>query len=243
MNPDRHTLDAFVDGELPAHEMESIAAILESRPDLNRYVREQEQLRASLKNAFSNTIALPASPRLIRTVQTAPISWKWRLRSLLRNSNSPRLLLPVGSALAMGVALGLLLRPTSYISLSQSGNLVAKGSLSIALNTQLASRGYSGKGPRIGISFRNKAEDDCRTFSLNSTSGLACYQSGTWVISLLVKDTPEAPGSAYQMAGSGMPEALRQAVRQSIKGSPFDAAAEKLARARGWVTRKKTERK
>lgn len=237
MDPDRQTLDAFVDGELPAPEMERIAAILDTRPDLNRYVQEQEQLRASLRNAFVSTIALPTSPRLVRTVQTAPISWKWWLRNRFLDHAFPRLLLPAGGALAIGLALGVMLRPTTYVSLGQSGTLVAKGPLDLALNTQLASMGYRGKGPRIGISFRNKAGHDCRTFSLNGTSGLACHQDDAWVIGLLVKSTPETSGSAYQMAGSAMPKALRQAVRESIKGSPFDAAAEKAARSRGWSTK------
>jgi hypothetical protein len=239
MNPDQQALDAFVDGELTAQEMERIAAVLETRPDLNRYVLEQEKLRASLRDAFASTITLPASSRLVRTVQTAPVSWRWRLRAILRGGIPLRVLLPAGGALAMGVALGILLRPATYFSPYQSGGLVAKGPLDLALNTQLASMRYVGKGPRIGISFRNKAGHDCRTFSFNNSSGLACHENGAWVIGLLVKNPTENSGAAYQMAGSTMPKALRQAVRASITGSPFDASAEEEARDRGWSAHSK----
>ncbi|MDE2466336.1 MAG: hypothetical protein KGO02_21875 [Alphaproteobacteria bacterium] len=237
MDPDRQTLDAFVDGELSPENMQRIAGLLEQRPDLDRYVREQEQLRAALKDAFAELAALPASSRLVRTVQTAPVSWRWRLRALVRRGVSPRSLLPLGAALAIGIAFGILLRPTPNFSINGAGQLIATGRMGHVLDTQLASMRYVGRGPRIGISFRDKAGHDCRTFSLGSSAGLACHQSGAWVIGVLVKRSPENPGAPYQMAGSTMPEAVRRIVEKSISGSPFDAAAERDARRHGWSGR------
>lgn len=233
MDPDRETLNAFVDGELPPQEMERIARLLEQRPDLDRIVREQERLRVELREAYPSDAPVPEA--LIRTVQTAPISLRWRLRQWF---GSPlRVLVPAGAALAVGLAIGLMVRPAADYGTDDAGRLVAQGSLAETLTTELASNGYRGSGARIGISFRSKAGLDCRTFSTGSDSGLACRDSGAWVVQTLVKQMDDHPGAAYRMAGSDMPEAVRRAVADSIQGTAFDAAAERRARDRGWSDR------
>ncbi len=237
MEPDQKVLDAFVDGELPPSEMERIARLLEARPDLDRYVQEQERLRAALRQAFDETLAAPMPERLVKTVRSVPVSWRWRLRALSARGFSVRGLAQVGGALAMGVVLGIAIRPPAEFGTDTAGHLVAQGELGKALSTQLASTRYDGAGPKIGISFRNKTGQDCRTFSGDGSAGLACRQDGTWVVGILVKQAPENPGAAYHMAGSAMPDAVRRAVESSITGAPFDAAAEKAARDRGWSGR------
>ncbi|MBU6444211.1 MAG: hypothetical protein KGR48_09910 [Alphaproteobacteria bacterium] len=234
MEPDRITLDAFVDGELPPAEMERIALLLETHPDLNRYVQEQEHLRAALRAAFDETLAAPMPEKLSRAVRSAPVSWRWRLRALVSRGFSIRVLGPIGAALAMGVVLGIAIRPSAEFGADAAGRLIAQGDLGRALNTRLAAVRYNGAGPQIGLSFRNKAGRDCRTFSADGSAGLACRQDGAWVVAILVKQAPENPGAAYRMAGSAMPEVVRRAVADSIAGAPFDAAAEKAARERGW---------
>lgn len=235
MEPDQNTLDAFVDGELPPREMERIALLLEARPDLNRYVQEQERLRATLRNAFEETLATSVPEKLVRTVRSAPVSWRWRLRAVLARGWPIQRLAQMGAALAMGVVLGIALQPPAEFGTDAAGRLVVQGTLGKALNTQLAAARYGVTGAHIGISFRNKAGQDCRTFSDGGSAGLACHQGGAWVVGILVKQAPENPGVAYHMAGSAMPDAVRRAVQDSIAGAPFDAPAEKAARDRGWV--------
>jgi hypothetical protein len=237
MEPDQKILEAFVDGELPPREMERIALLLEARPDLNRYVQEQERLRATLRKAFDETLAAPVPERLAETVRSAPVSWRWRLRALSARGLSIRRLMPVATALAMGVVLGIAIRPPAEFSTDAAGRLVAQGALGTALDTQLAAARYEGAGPHVGISFRNRTGQDCRTFFAGGSAGLACHQSGAWVVGILVKQAPENPGAAYHMAGSAMPDAVRRAVEDSIAGAPFDAAAEKAARGSGWSRR------
>jgi hypothetical protein len=126
------------------------------------------------------------------------------------------------------------LRPSADLSTNASGQLVARGSLGRALEQRLASAGYPGSGPRIGISFRDKAGEDCRTFTDGGASGLACHRNGAWMISTLVNQSPSTPGYVYRMAGSEMPDAVRRAVTASIVGAPFDAQTERAARNSGW---------
>jgi anti-sigma factor RsiW len=232
MELNRDTLDRFVDGELSPTEMGAVAAMLAGSPEQNAYVERQENIRKKLREGFR---ALDASvpERLTEAVRTAPISWQWRLRAARKPTGLFRWLLPAGAALVIGFVAGTSLRPQSDLVTSKSGQVIAQGALDKALDSQLASEG-STVPVRIGISFRNKAGQACRTFNNGSNAGMACHQSGAWVIGMLVKQVPEDPGTAYRMAGSEMPDAVRHAVAASIRGEPFDAGMESRAAKDGW---------
>lgn len=230
MKLDRDRLNRFVDGELPPKEMEDVAAALADSPDLNIYVERQENLRNQLRDGFR---ALNGSmpERLIETVRNAPVSWQWRLRTALEPARPLRWLAPACAALVLGFVAGTSLWPQSDLGTNASGQVVAQGALGKALDSQLASQG----GPvRIGISFRNKAGQACRTFNSGSNAGLACHDAGAWVVGMLVKQVPEDAGAAYRMVGSAMPDAVRRAVTANINGEPFDAAMEAQAARDGW---------
>jgi len=233
MDPTRETLIAFVDGELPPTEMERIAALLAARPDLEAYVAQQEKLRANLKQKFDGVLAEPVPRHLVDAVRTAKVSWRWRLRAALGRRFVLRSLAPAGAALALGLAIGIALQPARDLTLSVSGQMLAGGALGQALDRKLASAGYDGQGPRIGISFRDHAGEACRTFTSGAQAGLACHRRGRWAVATLVTQPVEDSG-AYRMAGSQMPDAVRRAVADAIDGAPFDAAAEAEARAHGW---------
>ena len=228
---DRETLNAFVDGELPPQEMARIAALLETQPESKAYVLKQEKLRGTLR--FEDVMVAPPPARLVETVQAAPVSWRWRLRAVWGRRFVVRSLVPATAALLAGLIIGLTAQSDGDLVQSQ-GQMLARGNLAQALGIKLASSGYGGQGPRIGISFRNRAGRDCRTFASGSQAGLACHQGSDWVVSTLVTQSPESAGT-YRMAGSEMPDAVRRAVEASIQGAPFDAIAEAQARANGWA--------
>jgi len=228
---DRETLNAFVDGELPPQEMARIAALLEGQPELKAYVLKQEKLRAALR--FENLMMTAPPASLVETVQAAPVSWRWRLRAVLGRRFVVRSLVPATATLLAGLIIGLTLQSSGDLVQSQ-GQMLARGNLAQALDTKLASSGYSGEGPRIGISFRNRVGNNCRTFTSGGQAGLACRQGSDWVVGTLVTQSAES-GGTYRMAGSEMPDAVRRAVEASIQGAPFDAIAEAQARANGWA--------
>ena len=231
--PSHETLSAFIDGELPPKEMEAVAVLLATRPDLDQWVRRQESLRLGLKDAFADLLAAPPPERLVQAVQSAPLSWRWRIRRLA----APRVLAPAGAALALGLVIGVALQPRGEI-VSRNGQVMAEGALATALNERLASEGAASAGPSIGISFKNREGQDCRTFETGgeagAQSGLACHGAQGWAIAMLAARPNREAGGAYRMAGSEMPDAIRAAVNASIAGEPFDAAAERAARERGW---------
>jgi hypothetical protein len=228
---DREMLNAFVDGELPPQEMARIAALLEGEPEMKAYVLKQEKLRAALK--FEEIMRTSPPSRLVEAAQSAPVSWRWRAQNILGRNFILQSLVPAAAALAVGLLIGVTSRPAQDLMLSH-GQMLAQGDLAEALDNRLASSGYSGQGPRIGISFRDRAGSDCRTFTAAGQAGLACHRSGDWEITTLVNQSPESAGT-YRMAGSEMPDAVRRAVEASIQGAPFDAIAEAQARASGWA--------
>ena len=224
-------LTAFLDGELPPDERARVTALLATRPDLDAWVNRQQRLRSSLHDTFAEVTEAPVPARLITVTQTVPVSLRWRMAQALRDTFF-RTWIPAGAALAAGLAIGITVHPSGDF-VPRGGPLVAQGALADALENQLASAGDTGSGPRIGVSYRNRTGQDCRTFTRNGQAGLACRQSRGWVVEMLVSQPPE-PDTTYRMAGSALPDPIRGAVAASIQGAPFDAATEKAARDRGW---------
>jgi putative zinc finger protein len=120
----------------------------------------------------------------------------------------------------------------------RNGALVARADLEQALSNQLASDPPPGSYVQIGLSFRNKTGDYCRTFMLKEASpraGLACRQSNRWNIQVLAQAPATATAEGgYKLAGSEIPPAVMTAAQAAIAGEPFDADAEKAARSKGW---------
>ena len=113
----------------------------------------------------------------------------------------------------------------------ENGALVASASLEDALYTRLASAPAE-DGPRIGLTFRDKSGEVCRSFTDEGLSGLACRSGGDWQIRGLFQGAP-AQQADYRMA-SGEDPRLAALIDERIAGEPFDAAAEKAALEKGW---------
>ena len=71
---------------------------------------------------------------------------------------------------------------------SAGWGLVARGQLAQALSNQLAAEQSQSSAVEIGVSFRAKSGDYCRTFALSgavSPSGLACLHGEEWQVQTL----------------------------------------------------------
>ena len=244
--PSRETLTAYVDGELSPEEMTRVTALLAQHADLQAYVARQQALRNRLDESFSPFFAQPVPLRLQQAAQRTPLSWvanflkavaPWR--GGFQNLLAWRVALPAGAALALGLIVGVAIERASQVPSMYNGQVVAQGALADALSEQLASEDNRAGPARVGISFRDKRGQDCRTFTLDAntiaTSGIACRSSGTWVIAALASAPQESnPQAPYQMAGAELPAIIRNTVNVMIAGEPFDGAAERRARARNW---------
>lgn len=236
------TLMAYVDGELTPEEARGVEAEIAAKPELKAFVEQQEALRRGLHDSFDAVFDLPL-PEAMLAAAAQPPSLRWRLAQAFKALVSRRVLIwsgiPAAAALACGVAVGVLITsPGGANIVSMPGGLVARGALSATLSGTLSGRPVQTAEVQIGISFRDKTGRYCRTFQTGGASplaGVACHQGGDWhIAALAVPAKEEGAGTAYHLAGSAMPDAVRSAVRGMISGSPLDATGEQNAMAHGW---------
>jgi len=239
MTISRETLMRFVDGELPPEEAARVEAAIAQSPEMQAFVQSQTALRRDFSTAFAPIMDERIPDRLTSAIADTPVSWRWRAAHALSGKAARNAWVwvgvPAAGALALGLVIGVFLNPANMgpIAAKKDGSVVAQGVLADALNTRLASDVQPAGTPRVGVSFHAKDGRDCRTFETGGVSGIACRGETAWDIAALASVRTEAPGT-YHMAGSAMPDAIRSAAAEMIDGVPFDAAAERDARARGW---------
>lgn len=230
MSVDDEKLMAFVDGELTGAERAAIEAALEQDAGLRERVEAHRALRGRLSSAFDGALSEPVPQHLLDAAQkareadvidfSARRAAKWSFREW--------------GAMAASVALGLVIgvgtmQRSQPMFETASEGLVARGALSHALDTQLASD--EAGAVRIGLSFRDQEGGYCRTFDLTDggASGLACRGNSSWSIQLMADSHG---GGEIRQAGAA-PEVLN-AVEAMIAGDALDAESERAARDAGW---------
>ena len=229
---------AWLDGELPPEEAVRVEREVAADPELSRLAAENRAMTGGLRDAFASVEGRPVPERLQRLVEEGRDDTVVSLadaRSVRKARRAPPLwtqAAALAATLAVGIFTGNILTrgPASPIA-PEGGRLVASADLEKALVTQLASAPVNG-GPRIGLTFRDKAGAICRTFEDHATSGMACREGGDWRIHSLFQ-SPEGQASDYRMASGAGPQLL-EAVDAAIDGEPFDATEEKAARDLGW---------
>lgn len=231
------TFFAWLDGELDPAEAAQVAAAVRADPRLSAMAAEHRAMQARLKGAFDTVIGKPLPEGLLAAVHDPPQGQvmdfaEARKRREPQTWPSPAQWGAMAATLAIGVFIGTLAPQTREATPveMQGGKLYAASALDRALNTQLASAPAG--DVRIGMTFRDQAGAVCRSFTGRSSSGLACRDSGGWRLRGLFA-APEGQGSDYRMA-AGMDPNLAELVDSAMAGEPFDAAAERAAKDKGW---------
>lgn len=218
---------AWLDGELDAEAAAGVAAKVAADPVLQLRAEQHRSMQARLRSAFEPVLA--AAPVAENIVDLAAV----------RARQSQRRVLPsvaqwaaIAATLVVGVVSGTMIggRPDSSVR-TQAGHLVASGELDRALDTRLASA-PAPSGPRIGLTFRDRAGSICRSFTDGAAQGLACRDGDEWAIRGLVQGGD--PGSGEFRMAAGVDPALGGLIESRIAGEPFDSAAERKALAGGW---------
>lgn len=129
--------------------------------------------------------------------------------------------------------------PATPLLATQDGGLLAQGALLVALNQQAGGTASAGGELRIGQSFVSQEGEYCRSFSLlgkqQDLTGLACQQTGTWQIPLLVQNARAVPAlGSHRSATGDMPKVLEEAISQRRAGELLDAQGEEQALQRRW---------
>ena len=222
---------AWLDGELAPAEAAEMEEKVAADPELARLAEQHRALGAQLLGAFDPIAAAPVPERLQSALR--PTAEVIDFAAAKRARTMPPLTqwAAMAATLALGVFVGTMVPQHGSAPVEvQGGKIYAAAALNRALDTQLASAPTG--DVRIGMTFRDQAGEICRSFTAQASSGLACRSSGRWQLKGLFA-APEGQGSDYRMA-AGMDPNLAALVDSTMAGEPFDAAAEKGAKDKGW---------
>jgi hypothetical protein len=229
-------LMAYADGELDAETRRAIEAEMAVDPQVAQEIERHRAMRAEVGGAFAGVLEEPVPDRLLRAAKkTAPKAaqpsrrqWSWPEWT------------SIAASLVIGVLGGRALlqqpdRSSGIIVAGVDGRVIAGGALAQALSEQLSSQ--DGSGVDIGLTFRSKSGEYCRTFGANAANvvvGFACRDAEVWRIDMLSTAPRAESGGGYRMASTQLPAPIVQAIAARMQGEALDADEEAIARQRRW---------
>jgi hypothetical protein len=235
---------AYADDELDAQTRAAVEAAMASDPDISRRIAQHKALRSQVHSAFKKVLDEPVPARLLQVVRSESSGPRKDNLVPLRRRQVWLWAWPQWSAIAASLIVGVI---AGWLALARfgtgpvvmrGGRILASGMLADTLSDQLAADQSATAAVRIGVSFRSKSGEYCRTFTLHQTAalaGLACRSSDGWRVSVLAgTQSPGGGSGAYRQAASVMPPAVIAAVGDLIAGAPLDAQAEAAARGKHW---------
>lgn len=238
-------LMAYADDELDARTRAAVEAAMASDPEIARRIARHKALRSRLHSAFNRVLDEPVPARLLQVVRNDPAGPRKSNVVPLRLRRTPRWSWPQWSAIAASLVIGVIAGRLVLVSsrapgpiVMRSGRVLASGALADALSDRLVSDQTPADAVRIGVSFRSKSGEYCRTFAVAAPAalaGLACRAADAWQVRVLARvESPGGGSGAYRQAGSSMPPSVVAAVGNLIAGEPLDAQAEAAARRQHW---------
>ena len=223
---------AWLDGELDADAASLVEARVRASPALSARAEEHRRLAEGLHHAFAPVMAASAPAPKFEGAEVVDLSSRSAKPGRRAWLSGPQWFAAAAS-LAVGIVVGtqLLPGPTAESGQGSDDLVVASSALDRALDTQLASVAGAGL-PRVGLTFRGKSGELCRTYRDVDASGLACREGDAWRIKGAFRPA-EGQSADYRMA-SGEDPRLAELVDQKIAGEPFDADQERRALENGW---------
>jgi hypothetical protein len=221
---------AWLDGELDPADAAAMERRVAADPELAKLADEHRAFTSRLRAAFEPIVSAPVPEALASAVRsTAAVTdiSEWRKR---RRLGSMPQWAAIAATLAIGFLGGTLMGPGEAPVETRGGALYASGGLDRALDTQLAST-PSGD-VRVGLTYRDRSGNICRSFSGSSSSGVACRQGDGWQLRGLFA-APDGQAGDYRMAAGTSPH-LSAIVEETIASEPFDPKQEAEAKTRGW---------
>jgi hypothetical protein len=244
------TLMAYADDEADAATRAQVEAAMREDPETAARVERHRALRELMRGAGGSVLDEPVPERLIaaargRTSPAGTVVDLSRAKEARTARNTPerrRSWQPaaLAASLLLGLGVGYLAWHGSsgtLIRTGSGGGLVAAAALADSLSSQLSDDRSAARVATIGLSFRAKTGEYCRTFALAaaSSSGLACHEDNDWKIRVLVQSPAGGSSTNFRTAASELSPAIRAAIDGSIEGEPLDHAGEIAARHAGWA--------
>lgn len=229
-------LVAYADGELDEVNRRRVDRALALDPTLMARLDAHQRLRTTLADHYA-----------VHATETVPARFTALLESggdvvpigQAAGNGRKRAIWPgwatvsaIAASLIIGLGLGRTLHSGNAPVGVEDGQLVAQGALAQALETQLASAPQAGEAVHIGVTFRARDGQWCRSFDGAALSGVACRIGRQW---RMEQTLPGSGGqrSAYRQAAS-QDARTTATVDALIAGSALDAAQEKAMRDAGW---------
>jgi hypothetical protein len=242
-------LMAYADGELDAAGRAEVEAAMASDRTVAAEIARLKAQRAELAGAFNGLLSEPIPPSLLATARTSPagatpvVADLTQVRARKSAARTPRnwswpQWISIAASLLLGVLIGrTALEPSASNDLvARNGRIVAEGRLATALSDWIGSSPTQNADIAIGISFRAKSGEFCRTFATGrgSLAGVACRAGEEWRVEAVAANNTGAATGDYRPAGAGLPSAILQIVEASIAGEALDNEEEAAVRARSW---------
>jgi hypothetical protein len=232
----QETLMAYADGELDVETRRAIEAEMAVDPQVAQEVEKHRALRADVGKAFAGVLTEQVPDRLLRTATKAQAA---KTGSMPRRQWSWPEWTSIAASLVIGVFAGRAMlqpdRASAIIASGIDGHVIASGALAQALSDQLSSE--DGSAVDIGLSFRTKSGEYCRTFAARASNpvvGFACRDAEVWRIDMLSTGPGAESGGDYRMASTQLPAPIVQAIADRMQGEALDADEEAIARQHRW---------
>lgn len=240
------TLMAYADGEVDADTRRQIEAAIALDPSIAERISKHRGLRADLGAAFNGVLEEPIPKHLLDAAGASPatksatVADLSAVRAAKQRAGKPhRWSWPEWTSIAASLVIGILagraaLQPSkSDLFATNANGIVATGELSAALTDRIG--GASDDAPvSIGLSFRTKDGEYCRSFATGSSAGFACREADTWKVRALSESTAQAPSGEYRRAGTELPPGILAAIEDHMAGEALDQEQERAAKERGW---------
>jgi hypothetical protein len=259
-------LMAYADGELDgaehASERTQIEAAMKADPAVARRVEQHRAMRARFSNAFADVLAEPVPDRLLAAARSAPtasdaaapVTDLARVRAARAEAATQSAQKrarwsatqwgAIAASLVFGAVIGhfALQSPELGPIAQRDGRLVAQATLDQALSNQLASEQPESAPVHIGLTFKTKSGEYCRTFVMqpgasekSALGGLACREGNAWDVRTLARvDVSAGAEGGYHPVATDLPASVRAAVEDQIDGEPLDAPGVAQAKTKGW---------
>jgi len=238
-------LMAYADDELDAPTRAAVDAAMVSDPGIAHRIARHRALRNRFNSAFDKILDEPVPARVLKVVHSEQGAPRKSNVTPLRQRQVRHWRWPQWTAVAASLMVGVIAGRLTLMRGENAGpvmtrgdRLLASGVLAAALSDQLASAQSAADPVRIGVSFRAKSGEYCRTFALRGAgglAGLACRADDGWQLSVLARaESASGDGGTYRQAASSMPAAVVAAVGARMAGEPLDQHAEAAARGRHW---------
>jgi len=240
MDTERDEIDLmrYVDGEMDAAERSTFEARMAQDAALRQSIERQRALRQLLQGTYAPVVEEPVPDRLRAALATkraeapAVVSLDAE-RARRRWVPSWAALGGMAASVLLGLVIGHQLQLSSVPPLATEARtgIPVQGDVAYALDTQLS--GERVGRVAVGMSFKSRAGDYCRSFTVDASAGLACHSGNGWRVQQLVPAAPAQQGE-YRTAATALPPALLQAMDDMREGDVLDARQEAEAKAKGW---------